>query len=99
MTTGKTEDITIDEGTDTANFKFKKDAFKTIAVSIDANKKFIIYYDGKKYFESSALASVQDQYYVSRSGFGLDNKVVILPIIYLYLITVQSAQPNLVKDK
>lgn len=52
-------------------------AFKTIAVSIDANKKFIIYYDGKKYFESSALASVQDQYYVSRSGFGLDNKVVI----------------------
>lgn len=77
VTTGKTEDITIDEGTDTANFKFKKDAFKTIAVSIDANKKFIIYYDGKKYFESSALASVQDQYYVSRSGFGLDNKVVI----------------------
>ena len=77
MTTGKTEDITIDEGTDTANFKFKKDAFKTIAVSIDANKKFIVYYDGKKYFESSALASVQDQYYVSRSGFGLDNKVVI----------------------
>ena len=77
VTTGETEDIIIDEGTDTANFKFKKDAFKTIAVSIDANKKFIVYYDGKKYFESSALASVQDQYYVSRSGFGLDNKVVI----------------------
>ena len=48
VTTGETEDIIIDEGTDTANFKFKKDAFKTIAVSIDANKKFIIYYDGKK---------------------------------------------------
>ena len=77
VTTGETTDITIDEGTDTANFKFKKDAFKTIAVSIDANKKFIVYYDAKKYFESSALASVQDQYYVSRSGFGLDNKVVI----------------------
>ena len=77
VTTGETTDITIDEGTDTANFKFKKDAFKTIAVSIDANKKFIVYYDGKKYFESSALASVQEQYYVSRSGFGLDNKVII----------------------
>ena len=37
VTTGETTDITIDEGTDTANFKFKKDAFKTIAVSIDAN--------------------------------------------------------------
>ena len=50
-----------DEGTDTANFKFKKDAFKTIAVSIDANKKFIVYYDGKKYFESSALASDEQE--------------------------------------
>ena len=99
VTTGETEDIIIDEGTDTANFKFKKDAFKTIAVSIDANKKFIIYYDGKKYFESSALASVQDQYYVSRSGSDWTTKSLFLPIIYLYLITVQSAQPNLVKDK
>ena len=77
MTTGETADIIIDEGLDTANFKFKKDAFKTIAVSIDANRKFIVYYDGKKYFESNVLAGVQDQYYVSRSGFGLDNKVVI----------------------
>ena len=77
MYLGETEEHIIDEGTDTANFKFKKDAFKTIAVSIDANKRFIVYYDGKKYFESNVLAGVQEQYYVSRSGFGLDNKVVI----------------------
>lgn len=75
--TGKTTDVVIGEGLDTANFKFKKDIFKTIAVSIDKNKKFIVYYDGKMYFENDALANVQGSYYVSCSGIGLDSKVVI----------------------
>lgn len=75
--TGETIDVVMEEGTDTENFLFNADVFKTIAVSIDANKNFIVYYDGEKYFESNALAGVQNSYYVSRSGLGLDNKVIV----------------------
>ena len=75
---GEDTEVVMGEGTDTANFKFKKDAFNTIAASIDANKNFIVYYNGKKYFENDALAKITGQQYnVSRSGFGLENKVII----------------------
>lgn len=76
VTLGETTKVVMDSGTD-SRFKFKKDAFNTIAVSIDKDKNFIVYYNGEKYFENSALSSAQETYTISRSGLGIDNKVVL----------------------
>lgn len=74
---GTTTKHTMGNGTDTGRFKFTKDVFNCIAVSIDKDKKFIVYHRGEKFFESTNLASVQEVYMVSRSGLGIENKVVL----------------------
>lgn len=74
LTTADTERQVVLTGTD-AQFKLAKDKFNTVAVSIDANKNFIVYHNGVKFCETAALASAQENYVISRTGLYMDEKI------------------------
>ena len=78
MNSGAIETIDGENGTD-AVFKFTK-AWKYISVSVDRSNKFIVYFDGNKYLESTILTSQfpQSSYPVNGSGLAMSNKCVAL---------------------
>lgn len=74
LATADTERVVALTDTD-AQFKLATNKVNTVAITMDANKNFIVYHNGEKFCETNALASKQDVYNISRTGLYMDEKI------------------------
>lgn len=74
---GEEQEVEMGSGSD-EKFKIDTNSFKRLAVSLDNNNKFIVYYEGEKCFESADLAAEQSTFVVSKTGVYLNKSLVVL---------------------